>query len=79
MVSFSDGTSAEIDHIILCTGYHISMPYLADNVRAKVLDESTNVIKVTVQCSNWWKLSIATKGLVARNIYYAWKFVKRPY
>ncbi|XP_033637687.1 dimethylaniline monooxygenase [N-oxide-forming] 5-like isoform X1 [Asterias rubens] len=46
MVSFSDGTSAEIDHIILCTGYHISMPYLADNVRAKVLDESTNVIKL---------------------------------
>ncbi|XP_033637688.1 dimethylaniline monooxygenase [N-oxide-forming] 5-like isoform X2 [Asterias rubens] len=49
MVSFSDGTSAEIDHIILCTGYHISMPYLADNVRAKVLDESTNVIKEEVR------------------------------
>ena len=65
MVSFSDGTSAEIDHIILCTGYHISMPYLADNVRAKVLDESTNVIKVTIQYLNiFWENIHSIRGVL---------------
>ncbi|XP_013414250.1 dimethylaniline monooxygenase [N-oxide-forming] 5-like [Lingula anatina] len=45
-VHFTDGQSAEFDQIVLCTGYRIDLPYLADDVRSKVLDEGTNHIKL---------------------------------
>ena len=51
MVYFSDDTSVEVDHIILCTGYHINVPYLSDELRVKVLDESSNMFKVIIGCA----------------------------
>ncbi|XP_022088130.1 dimethylaniline monooxygenase [N-oxide-forming] 5-like [Acanthaster planci] len=45
-VHFVDGSSAEVDHIILCTGYHIRIPYLSNDLRSEVLDESSNSIKL---------------------------------
>ena len=43
-----DGQSAEFDHIILCTGYKIDLPYLSQPIRDKVLDSETNEIKVCI-------------------------------
>ncbi|XP_068692248.1 trimethylamine monooxygenase-like [Montipora foliosa] len=34
-VKFGDGTSAEVDDIILCTGYHFSFPFLEERLRLK--------------------------------------------
>jgi lysine/ornithine N-monooxygenase len=45
-VFFVNGESGEFDHIVLCTGYKIDLPYLSDSVRQAVLDEDTNEIKV---------------------------------
>ncbi|WAR28557.1 FMO5-like protein [Mya arenaria] len=45
-VMFMDGTQAEFDNIILCTGYKIDLPYLEDRVRNVVLDDEHNTIKL---------------------------------
>ncbi|XP_038050022.1 flavin-containing monooxygenase 5-like isoform X2 [Patiria miniata] len=45
-VHFADGSSAEVDNIVLCTGYHINLPYLSEELRSKVLDDSSNMIKL---------------------------------
>ena len=45
-VFFMDGSSAEFDNIILCTGYKIDLPYLEDRVRNVMLDDEHNDIKV---------------------------------
>lgn len=45
-VFFVNGESGEFDHIVLCTGYKIDLPYLSDSVRQAVLDEDTNEIKL---------------------------------
>ena len=34
-VHFKDGTTAEVDDIILCTGYHYSFPFLEERLRLK--------------------------------------------
>ena len=39
-VHFKDGTRAEVDDIILCTGYHYSFPFLEERLRLK----TTNVL-----------------------------------
>ena len=39
-VHFKDGSSAEVDDIILCTGYHYSFPFLEERLRLK----TTNVL-----------------------------------
>lgn len=43
-VQFVTGEKAQFDKIIYCTGYKIDLPYLSDDVRLKVLDESANDI-----------------------------------
>lgn len=45
-VFFMNGESAEFDHIVLCTGYKIDLPYLCDTIREVVLDEERNDIKL---------------------------------
>ncbi|XP_070539185.1 flavin-containing monooxygenase 5-like isoform X2 [Ptychodera flava] len=45
-VHFTDGSTAEVDHVIYCTGYSISLPFLSDDVRQKVLEEGSNRIKL---------------------------------
>ena len=34
-VHFKDGSTAEVDDIILCTGYHYFFPFLEDRLRLK--------------------------------------------
>lgn len=41
-----NGVSEEFDHIIMCTGYKIDLPYLSDDVKKAVLNQDTNEIKV---------------------------------
>ena len=45
-VHFANGESVEVDHIVFCTGYHIDVPFLSDEIRQTVIDESSNGIKV---------------------------------
>ncbi|XP_077988074.1 flavin-containing monooxygenase 5-like [Glandiceps talaboti] len=45
-VHFTDGTSAEIDHAVYCTGFGINLPFLSDDIRQKVLEEGSNKIKL---------------------------------
>jgi len=45
-VYFMDGVSEEFDHIILCTGYKIDLPFLDESITKKILDESRNEIKL---------------------------------
>ena len=33
-------------HIVLCTGYHIDVPFLSDEIKKELMDDSTNSIKV---------------------------------
>ena len=37
-VHFKDGATAEVDDIILCTGYHYSFPFLEESLRLKTLN-----------------------------------------
>ena len=34
-IHFKDGTKAEVDDIVLCTGYHFSFPFLEERLRMK--------------------------------------------
>lgn len=43
-----NGVSEEFDHIIMCTGYKIDLPYLSDDVKKAVLNQDTNEIKVSI-------------------------------
>lgn len=45
-VTFTDGTKTASDVIVCCTGYHIDLPFLDDKVKAQVLEESTNKMKL---------------------------------
>ncbi|KAL4219838.1 hypothetical protein ACF0H5_020249 [Mactra antiquata] len=45
-VYFSDGDSAEFDHIVLCTGYKIDLPFLSEDIQQTVLNKETNEIKL---------------------------------
>ena len=45
---FVDGTSTEADHLILCTGYNMDLPYLDPAIKSKVVNEETNDLKVGV-------------------------------
>ncbi|XP_025079569.1 dimethylaniline monooxygenase [N-oxide-forming] 5-like isoform X2 [Pomacea canaliculata] len=45
-VHFVNGESGQFDNIIYCTGYKIDLPYLADDMHSKVLDEGSNNIKL---------------------------------
>lgn len=45
-VTFTDGTKTASDVIVCCTGYHIDLPFLDDKVKAQVLEESTNEMKL---------------------------------
>lgn len=45
-VYFVNGEHAEFDHIVLCTGYTIDLPFLAEDLRNVILDEEHNDIKV---------------------------------
>ena len=45
-VVFTDGSREGADHVILCTGYSIDLPFLKDDLRKCIQDERTNEIKV---------------------------------
>lgn len=45
-VQFVNGERAAFDKIVYCTGYKIDLPYLSDDLRAKVLDDGSNAIKL---------------------------------
>ncbi|XP_072180490.1 flavin-containing monooxygenase 5-like [Diadema setosum] len=45
-VFFTDGSSVEVDHIVLCTGYHIDLPFLSDDIRKEIMEVGTNTIKL---------------------------------
>lgn len=45
-VYFVNGEAAEFDTIILCTGYKINLPFLSENVKNTILNESNNDLKV---------------------------------
>ncbi len=46
-VHFTNGESIEVDHVVFCTGYHIDVPFLSDEIKQTVLDEGSNSIKVS--------------------------------
>ena len=45
-VYFINDECAEFDHIILCTGYKIDLPFLSEDIRDVILDPDHNDIKV---------------------------------
>lgn len=45
-VYFVNGVSEEFDHIIMCTGYKVDLPYLSEELRKTVLNEDTNEVKL---------------------------------
>ncbi|XP_019645034.1 PREDICTED: dimethylaniline monooxygenase [N-oxide-forming] 5-like [Branchiostoma belcheri] len=45
-VHFTDGSSAVVDHVVMCTGFRVSLPFLPDDVKEKVLEEGSNSIKL---------------------------------
>ncbi|XP_072034242.1 flavin-containing monooxygenase 5-like [Amphiura filiformis] len=45
-VHFTNGDSIEVDHVIFCTGYHIDIPFLSDEIKQTVMDESSNSIQL---------------------------------
>ena len=45
-VLFTDGTRAQVDAIVCCTGYFIDLPFLDEEVKDFVLEENTNVLKL---------------------------------
>ncbi|ELT99393.1 hypothetical protein CAPTEDRAFT_160407 [Capitella teleta] len=45
-VVFEDGSSAEADHLILCTGYKVDLPYLPKEMKDGIIDENNNDIKL---------------------------------
>eukprot|EP00058_Branchiostoma_floridae_P007408 XP_002592896.1 hypothetical protein BRAFLDRAFT_65482 [Branchiostoma floridae] len=45
-VHFTDGSSEVVDHVVMCTGFRVSLPFLPDEVKEKVLEEGSNSIKL---------------------------------
>ena len=45
-VTFEDESSVEADQVVLCTGYKVHLPMLSDELRSKIVNETTNDIKV---------------------------------
>lgn len=45
-VVFVDGSSVEADHLILCTGYKMDLPYLPAEMKEEVINEDNNDLKV---------------------------------
>lgn len=45
---FVNGESSEFDNIVLCTGYQIDLPFLAENLHDRVLDLEHNDVKVSM-------------------------------
>ncbi|XP_078614603.1 flavin-containing monooxygenase 5-like isoform X2 [Branchiostoma floridae x Branchiostoma japonicum] len=45
-VHFTDGSSEVVDHVVMCTGFRVSLPFLPDEVREKVLEEGSNSMKL---------------------------------
>lgn len=43
---FTDGSSTQVDDIVVCTGYSIELPFLSDHDRTDVVDEGTNVLQL---------------------------------
>lgn len=46
---FVNGESGEFDHIVLCTGYQIDLPFLGENLCDRVLDLEHNDVKVSME------------------------------
>ena len=45
-IQFTNGHAIEVDHIVMCTGYHIDVPFLSDEIKKELMDDSSNSIKV---------------------------------
>lgn len=45
-VTFNDGTSVEVDSVVFCTGYHIDLPFLSNDLRSKVTEDGNNILKL---------------------------------
>jgi dimethylaniline monooxygenase (N-oxide forming) len=45
-VVFTDGSTSQVDHIVVCTGYNIDLPFLSQQLRNTVLQEGTNVLQL---------------------------------
>ena len=45
-VEFEDESSVEADQVVLCTGYKVHLPMLSDELRSKIVNDTTNDIKV---------------------------------
>ena len=45
-VIFTDGSTSQVDEIVVCTGYSIELPFLSGQLRNNVLDEGTNVLQL---------------------------------
>ena len=43
---FTDGTRADYDTIVLCTGYRIDLPFLDPALKQRFVDEEANAIRL---------------------------------
>ena len=44
---FTDGSFVAADRVVMCTGYHVDLPFLDDKLRQQVMGSSTNELNVS--------------------------------